>query len=188
MLNIQSKTVSKEEFYALALAPENRDRNFEYIAGEIVEVVSNNESSGATAFLISYFGHFVAVNKLGWLTSSDGGYVINGEDYIPDAAFTSFKRQPVRPPKVAYNPVAPDLAIEIISPGNTKSEITFKVSNYMIAGTVLWLGDPDKKIIDVHIPGQAAKRLRIGDILDGGDVLPGFQVALADIFIENKKG
>ena len=182
MLNVQP--VTKEQFYEFVMRPENRDRNFEYIAGEIVEVVSNNVSSEDGFSLALEVGVFVKRNKLGRMTGADGGYVINGEDYIPDAAFMSYARQPERP-NIAYNPVAPDLAIEMLSPGNTKDEIAYKVSNYMAAGTVLWLGNPDKKIIDVYIPGQPVKRLRMGDILDGGDVLPGFQVTLADIFIED---
>ncbi len=182
MLNTQP--VTKEQFYEFVLRPENRDRNFEYIAGEIVEVVSNNDSSSKGANLIAYFGNYVLVNKLGRITGADGGYVINGEDYIPDAAFVSYKRQPIPPKTAAYNPVAPDLAIEILSPGNTKDEMTYKVGNYMAAGTVVWVGNPDKKTIDVHIPGQPVKRLRVGEILEGGDVLPGFQVALADIFTD----
>lgn len=183
MLNTQP-VVTKEQFYEFVMRPENRDRNFEYIAGEIVEGVSNNESSSKGANLIAYFGNYVLVNKLGRITGADGGYVINGEDYIPDAAFVSYKRQPTPLKTAAYNPVAPDLAIEILSPGNTTNEIAYKVGNYMAAGTVLWLGNPDKKTIDVYVPGQPVKRLRVGDILEGGDVLPGFQVALADIFTD----
>ncbi|MBA3870637.1 MAG: Uma2 family endonuclease [Anaerolineae bacterium] len=182
MLNVQPAVVTKEEFYEFVLRPENRDRNFEYIAGEIVEVVSNNESSEAAAKLIAYFGNYVLVNKLGRITGADGGYVINGEDYMPDAAFMSRKRQPVRPNKVAYNPVAPDLAIEVLSPGNSASEIAIKSAHYMAAGTVLWLTDPEAKTIDVWIPGQPVKRLRVGDVLEGGDVLPGFKLEVADIF------
>ncbi|MEP6989112.1 MAG: Uma2 family endonuclease [Chloroflexota bacterium] len=180
MLNMQP--VTKEQFYEFALRPENRDRNFEYIAGEIVEVVSNNESSEAAAILITYFGGYVVIHKLGRITGADGGYVVSGEDYIPDAAFVSYKRQPVRPTKVAYNPVAPDLAIEVLSPGNTPSEMATKVTNYMAAGTVLWLVNTEKKQLDVHTPGQPVKRLRVGDVLEGGDVLPGFRLAVANIF------
>lgn len=176
------KLMTKEAFYEFVMRPENRDRNFEYIAGEIVEVVSNNESSGAAATLIAYFGNYVLINKLGRITGADGGYVINGEDYMPDAAFMSYKRQPVRPKKVAYNPVAPDLAIEVLSPGNMPKEIATKIVNYITAGTVLWLADPDTKTIDVWIPGQQVRRLRVGEFLEGGDVLPGFRLAIADIF------
>lgn len=178
----QQKEVTKEEFYRFVALPENRDRNFEFIAGEIVEVVSNNESSEAAARLMAYFGGHVLTHKLGRITGADGGYVINGEDYIPDAAFMSFKRQPIRPNKVAYNPVAPDLAIEVLSLGNSAKEIATKIVNYMAAGTVLWLVDLETETIDVWIPSQPVKRLRIGDILDGGDVLPGFTLPVSELF------
>lgn len=180
----QQKEMSQDEFYRFVMLPENRDRNFEYIAGEVVEVVSNNDSSEAAAILIAYFGNYVVTNKLGRITGADGGYVINGEDYIPDAAFMSYKRQPIRPKQMAYNPVAPDLAIEVLSPGNTPKEIATKIVNYITAGTVLWLADTEEKTIDVWIPGQPVKRLRVGDFLDGGDVLPGFRLAVADIFVD----
>lgn len=174
--------VTKEQFYEFALRPENRNRNFEYIAGEIVETVSNNESSEAAANLIGELHGFIRPRKLGRITGSDGGYVINGEDYIPDVAFMSYKRQPVRPNKVAYNPVAPDLVVEVLSPGNTAKEIATKIVNYMTANTIVWLVDPDEKTIDVWIPGQPVKRLRAGDVLEGGELLPGFKLAVADIF------
>src|SRR5712672_1684827 len=120
--------LTKDEFYAFALAPENRDRNFEYIAGEIVEVVSNGESSRDGLSLISEVRGYVRKNKLGRCTGADGGYVISGEDYIPDGAFMSYARQPVKNSE-AYNPLAPDLAIEMLSPGNSPTEIALKTGN-----------------------------------------------------------
>ena len=93
----------------------------------------------------------------------------------------SYARQPNKD-NAAYNPLAPDLAIEMLSPGNTQDEISHKVGNYIAAGTVLWLGNPETQIIDVYVPSQPVKRLRVGDTLEGGAVLPGFQLAVADIF------
>jgi Uma2 family endonuclease len=120
------------------------------------------------------------------MTGADGGYVVSGEDYIPDAAFMSYARQPVAS-DAAYNPVAPDLAIEVLSPGNIETpnerdKMLRKIGNYLAAGTVLWLTDPEQKTVDVYIPGQPRKTLRVGDFLEGGDVLPGFRLAVADIF------
>src|SRR5690349_15884518 len=103
--------VSKEQFYEFVMHPENRDRNFEYVAGEIVEVVSNGHSSRKGAKLLVYVGYYIDTDHLGNYTGADGGYVVAGEDYIPDGAFISYARQPV-PLDVAYNPVAPGLAIE----------------------------------------------------------------------------
>ncbi len=180
MLNPQ-QLVTKEEFYEFVMRPENTDRNFEYIAGEIVEVVSNGKSSRKGLTLVAEVQVYAKRNTLGRCTGADGGYVVSGEDYIPDGAFMSYARQPEANDE-AYNPLAPDLAIEMLSPGNTKDEISHKVGNYMAAGTVLWLGNPETKIIDVYVPGQPVKRLRVGDFLEGGDVLPGFRLAIADIF------
>lgn len=179
MLNMQP--VSKEQFYEFVMRPENRDRNFEYIAGEIVEVVSNGKSSREGNRLVARVTVYVEDNDLGRCTGADGGYVIAGEDYIPDGAFISYARQPEENNE-AYNPLAPDLAIEMLSPGNTKDEMTHKIGNYMAAGTVVWVGNPETQTIDVYIPGQPVKRLRVGDVLEGGEVLPGFKVAVAAIF------
>jgi Uma2 family endonuclease len=63
-------------------------------------------------------------------------------------------------------------------------EITHKVVNYLAAGTVVWVIYPDKQQAEVFEPGRPARTLNIGDVLDGGDVLPGFKLALSDIFAE----
>jgi len=180
MLTRQNE-MTKDEFYHFVMLPENRDRNFEYIAGEVVEVVSSGKSSRKGLFLVAEVQIYAKRNKLGRCTGADGGYVISGENYIPDGAFMSYARQP-QENNEAYNPLAPDLAIEMLSPGNTKDEISHKVGNYMAAGTVLWLGNPETQIIDVYLPGQPVKRLRVGDFLEGGNLLPGFRLAVADIF------
>ncbi len=183
---LRTQPITKTEFERFVMLPENRDRNFEFIAGEIVEVVSNNKSSRKAAKLIIYVGSHILTHHLGRMTGADGGYVVFGEDYIPDAAFMSYARQPISP-DVAYNPVAPDLAIEVLSPGNVGShdereKMLRKIGNYLAAGTVLWLVDPEQETLDVYIPNQPRKTLRVGDTLEGGEVLPGFQLAVADIF------
>jgi len=178
----RQKEMTKEEFYHFVMLPENRERNFEYIAGEIVEVVSSGKSSREAIRLVARVSVHVEDNNLGWVTGADGGYVVVGHDFIPDGAFISLARQPEES-NVAYNPLAPDLAIEMLSPGNTTEEMTFKVGCYLAAGTVVWLGDPDKKTIDVLTPGKPAVRLRIGDTLEGGNILPGFKMAIARIFV-----
>jgi Uma2 family endonuclease len=182
-MGLQTRYVTDEEFDRFVVLPENADRNFEYIAGEIVEVVSNNLSSHLAAKLSARVTIHAEDNKLGIVTGADGGYMVSGEKYIPDVAFISFSRQP-KPTRVAYNPLAPDLAIGVLSPGNDEIEITRKVGNYLAAGTVLWLIDPDQKTIDVYVPGQPRKTLRAGDFLEGGTVLLGFRIAVSSIFGE----
>ncbi len=118
---------------------------------------------------------------LGAVTGADGGYILHGEKYVPYGAFMSYARQ-LELPDSLYNSVAPDLAIEVLSSGNTETKMLRKIGNYLAAGTVLWLADPEQKTVDVYIPGQPRKTLRVGDFLEGGDVLPGFRLAVANIF------
>jgi Uma2 family endonuclease len=126
---------------------------------------------------------FVRTHDLGYVTGADGGYRVSGERYIPDAAFISTARQP-QPSHEAYNPNPPDLAVEVLSPTNDPGEMRVKIVNYLLAGTVLWVVDPDLKRVEVYVPGQTPKTLGIDDVLDGGNVLPGFSLAVRDIFPE----
>jgi Uma2 family endonuclease len=180
---LKSHGVPEAEFDRWVMLPENAGRNFEYIAGEIVEGVSNNKSSRAGLNIMAEVRTYVKQQRLGRTTGADGGYVVAGERYIPDGAFVSFARQPVAV-DVAYNPVAPDLAVEVLSPGNEHSEIVRKVGNYLAAGTVIWVIDPDDETVNVYTPGLPRVTLRREDMLSGDAVLPGFRLAVADIFSE----
>jgi Uma2 family endonuclease len=175
--------ISSEAFDAFVMQPENADRNFEWIAGEIIEVVSNYNSSYIASKILGRISVYVEDHELGRTSGADGGYVVVGERYIPDAAFTSYARQP-DPCHEAYNPIAPDLAVEVLSPGNEELEITRKLGNYLAAGTHLWLVNPATKTVDVYVPGQPRITLRVGDTLADETLLPGFKLPLATIFKE----
>lgn len=173
--------VSVEEFEKIAALPENTDRRLEYIGGEIVEVVSNSDASEIAMRIGAEIRFYLKTNDLGRVTGADGGYRVSGEDYIPDVGFISKARQPKRP-HAAWNPLAPDLAVEVVSPSDKAAEIADKVANYLHAGTLLWYFYPDEQQVKVYEPGKPVKTLTINDVLDGGTVLPGFKVALKDIF------
>lgn len=174
-----------EEFDAFVLLPENRDRNFEWHNGRIIEVVSSSLPSEIGSIILGEVRAFNKVHRLGRTTGADGGYIVNGERYIPDAAFISNARQPERV-NAAYNPLTPDLAIEVISPTDNEADIREKIVNYVLAGTVLWLADPEAETIQVFVPNQKPRTLTVDDVLDGGTVLPGFQVAVRDLFPEDE--
>ncbi len=173
--------VSIEEFEQFIALPENANRDFEFIEGKIVEVVSNNYSSLIASMLNGEIYPFVKKGKLGWLTGADGGYMVMGERYIPDVAFISIAKQP-EPCHEPYNPLPPDLVIEVLSPTNDEEEIRIKIVNYLLAGAVVWLVDPFKKYVQVFVPNQRPQTLGIEGVLDGGSVLPGFKLAVKDIF------
>lgn len=179
---VQRTDVSVEEFDRIVALPENAERLLELIDGEISEVVSNGKSSALGSRLTILVGGFVLFNRLGFTTGADGGYQIGNQRYIPDFAFVSNKKQ-AAPPDKAYNPVAPDLIIEVLSPSNTPDEMTIKVDNYLRAGVVVWVVNPEAQRVVVHRPDAAPKIYNLNDTLDGGRVLPGFTLPVRDIFI-----
>lgn len=181
------KRYTLEEFDKFISLPENRDRSFEFIGGEIVEVVSNSYSSTIAMLIGGAVSVFVRQNKLGRVSGADGGYMVMGEKYIPDAAFISYARQPKQSYE-AYNPLPPDLAIEVLSPSNDEWEMRVKIANYLQSGTVVWLADPDRQRMEVYAPGQPVQKLGIDDVLDGGTVLPGFKLPVRDIFPQDEAG
>ncbi len=174
--------MSVEMFDEFIRQPENIDREFEYIGGEVVEVVSNPKSSKTAGLILIAFGIYLRENDIGHVTGADGGYQVSGERYIPDVAFISYARQPELSYTDGYNPNPPDLAVEVISPGNTDDEITLKVTNYLLAGTVVWLVRVKTQTVEVYLPGQRPQVVDIDGVLDGGTILPGFRLPVKDIF------
>lgn len=173
--------ISAEEFEQYVQLPENRDKKLEYHAGEIVEVVSNDRSSQVAARCLILLGAYVEANDLGWFTGADGGYIVHGERYIPNAAFISYARLP-KPSGAAWNAIAPDLAIEVLSPTDHTADVLDKVSNYLIAEVTVWVIDPIRQTVTVFVPNLASRIFTINDTLDGGEVLPDFRLPVASIF------
>lgn len=170
-----------QEFDRYVLLPENSEHIFEYIGGEVYAVVSNNYSSEVAARIMTFIGMFVLKFKLGRLTGADGGYIIAGERYIPDVAYTTYARQP-HPSHDAYNPTPPDLAIEVLSPTNDDEKMRVKVTNYLLEGVTVWVVNPLARTVEIYAQGQPVKIIGENDVLEGGDILPGFQLNVAEIF------
>ena len=99
----------------------------------------------------------------------------------PDAAFVSFERLPDIP--VGFMPVAPELAVEVLSPGDTVRDLDERMDDYFAAGTrAVWVVDPDRRTVAVHSSTGPTRRLRERDTLDGADVLPGFTMPVRELF------
>ncbi len=83
----------------------------------------------------------------------------------------------------AFWEIAPDLAVEVVSPAETAEEIREKVRDYLQAGTLLvWVIYPRAQEVVVHTPDGLARTLAVGDILSAPDVLPGFNCTVAELF------
>jgi Uma2 family endonuclease len=180
---LQTRPYTAEEFEAFTKLPENAERSFELIGGEIVEVPSNAFASKISSRILGFFFVYLLHKNIGHLTGEAGGYMVSGERYAPDVAFISYIKQPELA-REGYNPNPPDLAVEVDFPSTYESQqkLITKVANYLAAGTVVWVVLPDAQKVWVYTPGQPAKQYGIDGVLDGGDVLPGFTLAVKDIF------
>lgn len=82
-----------------------------------------------------------------------------------------------RPFPKGYPEMAPDLAVEVVSPSDTAEDLQQKVGEYLVSGTrLVWVIYPDTKSVTVFTPGGQARVLGVQDTLNGEDVLPGFIV------------
>ena len=103
---------------------------------------------------------------------------------IPDVSFISWDRLPegkLPPEPIAR--LAPDLAVEVLSPSNTKGEMDRKLKDYFAAGVRLaWLIDPPSQTAEVYTSPTEVRHVGKNQALDGGDVLPGFRLPLKQLF------
>jgi len=173
----------RERFEAVINAPENTDKRFEFIDGEVIEVPSNPYSSQLAVYIVAALFNFVDERDLGHVTTEQGGYVVDGWEFAPDAAFVSKARQH-QLAKTGYNPIVPDLAVEVVSPSDTPGYIARKQQSYTNAGVTTWWFFPDVKLVEIHTPGKPLQTLGVDDMIDGGDILPGFQLPIKHIFRE----
>ena len=102
---------------------------------------------------------------------------------MPDVAFISHDRIAALKGRPAVIPFAPDLAVEVISSGNTRKEMERKLHEYFDAGVKLvWYVYPETERVFVYRGLEQVRELTIDDTLDGEDVLPGFQLSIRDWF------
>jgi Uma2 family endonuclease len=160
-------------------------RGCELIDGTLVEKALGSAESYVSWLLGGLLKDYLDRHKLGIGLNPDGLLRISpGLVRMPDLSFISWDKLPNR--KVPLKPIwnlYPDLAIEIVSEGNTSAEIRRKLSEYFNAGVRLaWVIDPRKRTARVHKSARRSTLIREHQSLDGGDVLPGFIVPLADLF------
>jgi len=176
-------TVSVEDFDAFLALPENSERRFELINGEIVEVSSNAFVSNISARIVHALMKYLDKHDIGQVTSEAGGYLVSGERFAPDVAYISYARQPTLD-RQGYNHLPPELAAEVLSdPANPKEAeaLRRKLASYLAAGTVVWVVNPFDRVVEVYQPGKMPIVLDATGTLDGGDLLPGFSAPVSEI-------
>jgi Uma2 family endonuclease len=195
MIAPEKTIINAGEFMRISQRPEYEGRKLELVYGVIVEEKGVDGMAGgaggkhgeSTVEITGLLRDFVKPRKLGRLTGAETCYRLHvnpdGKDLVrcPDVGFVVMDRAP-EPFDENYIPFAPDLAVEVLSPGNDPSDMHDKAREYLQFGTrLVWLIDPAARTVMVYTP-TGTRLLNAGDTLDGGDVLPGFGVAVREIF------
>ena len=158
---------------------------FEYIGGRIIQKMSPLfPHSRLQGSLWRRLEDFARPRKLGE-AFLELRCVFGGASQVPDIAFLAEDRIPKyrRGEEPSHFPFAPDLAVEILSPGQTVGELKLKLRHSLKHGSKLgWLILPRRELVHVLRPRHKATVLQIGDALDGGEVLPGFTLPLTELF------
>src|SRR2546426_12423284 len=174
--------VTAEELFRLSHDGVRR----ELVRGEVREMTpAGGQHGSTTGALHVILGHFVRKRKLGRVFAAETGFIIErNPDTVraPDCAFVSAERLPGPVPK-KYLPFPPDLAVETTSPNDRPGKIAEKVAAWLQAGArLVWVLDPDERTLTVHRLGRPPRTLKTGEFLEGEEVVPGFQVAVAELW------
>jgi Uma2 family endonuclease len=162
-----------------------KNRLYELVDGVLVEKAMGFLESALAMDLGLLLGQFLQQHDLGLLTGEAGMFrLLQDVVRLPDLAFVSWDQLPNRQlPTQPVPDLAPALAVEILSEGNTEEEMQRKLSEYFRAGVrLVWQIDPRSRTVQVFTAATQSTTLTEADTLTGGDVLPGFTVPVRRIF------
>jgi Uma2 family endonuclease len=171
-------------------AEARENRLCELVDGTLVEKAMGFEEARVAIELAYRVKSYLDQNDLGICVGADGMMrIAPGLVRIPDLSFITWDRLPNREsPREPIPELAPDLAVEVLSEGNTKAEMARKVREYFDAGVVLvWLIDPRKRTARVFSTIEKSALVRADQALDGGAVLPGFVLPLSDLLDRGRR-
>lgn len=161
---------------------------FELVNGQLVEDDMSFWSSRVGGELFVRLHNHNSQHSFGWVAPEGTSYQCFPDDASKvrraDVSFIRADRLTADEAREAgHLRVAPDLAVEVVSPNDKTFEVDAKVEDYLDAGVKLvWVINPDRRTVKVHRPGSAIIVLRERDELSADDILPGFRCPISDLF------
>ena len=186
-MTTQKTLLTADEFYRLY---SHKDGRYELVNGEVVAMVPSNWVHGGVALNIgSAMLTFVRRNNLGAVRVESGYRLSTSPDTVrgPDVSFVTTSRVPVEGDRVSLFPGAPDIAVEVVSPSNTASQVERKAGEYLAAGSQrVWVVYPatpsaGRRVVIHHSDG-ATVTYTGDDVIGDEELLPGFSLPLSEIF------
>jgi Uma2 family endonuclease len=163
------------------------NRLYELVDGVLLEKTVGFYEAYLAQLLAHFLNTYVIPENLGVVTGADGMVrLAPGLIRIPDVSFVSWKRLPGgQIPRQPVPDLVPDLAVEVLSAANTQEEMQRKLREYFAAGVALvWYVDPSNQCVRVYHSPDDCRVVDKDDALDGGSLLPGFEVPLERLFRE----
>jgi Uma2 family endonuclease len=164
----------------------SRDHRYELVNGRLVEKSMAATSSAVVAEVLAHLNNFVRDHQAGLVLAADQGYQCFPDEpnkvRKPDISFIA--RDRITPALAeGHIRIAPDLVVEVLSPTDLVREVSRRIRDYLRVGVrLLWVIDPEARLVQVYRPGRRGVILPETDELDGEEVLPGFRVPVHILF------
>ncbi len=159
----------------------------ELVRGELRRSDLNGAEHGRVALIVGIsLDAYVRAHRLGFVYAAGTGFQLAVDpDTVraPDAAFVRKERADETGDVKGYLPGAPDLAVEVVSPGDSYSEVEEKVLDWLAGGArMVLVVDPRRRTVAVYHSREEIRVLGEEEVLDGGDVVPGWRVPVRELF------
>lgn len=158
-------------------------QKYELVDGEIRVSPAGARHGLVCVRLSSLLYAFVKERKLGHVFDSSTGFRLPGGNIrLPDVAFVALGRFDGERTPEDFPDLAPDLAVEVLSPGDRSRDVLDKIGEYLQAGVrLVWVIDPKERTAAIYRSLTQVRMVDANDFLDGDDVLPGFRRRLAEV-------
>jgi Uma2 family endonuclease len=185
-----TKLYTTDEFEKFIALSENRDRNFELINGEIVEkAMPTDEHSLIAGLWIYYFNDYAIKRGMG-VAGPEARFRVKGDKRNTRQPDVSMILDPDAPITTkGASPRVPDVIVEVMSPDENIDELREKAKYYITNGArLVILTFPRQKIVEICRSDVPTEMLTVEDTIEGYDVLPGFTLPVASLFVKKRGG
>lgn len=165
---------------------------YEVAAGRLVERHVSEDSDWISGEILSLLRNHTRTSGIGWVFGGERLFRCFPHDPTqgrrPDVSYLSADKLPDGPTSRGITPVPPDIAVEVVSPNDIAYDLAEKLTDYRLAGVpLIWVVYPNVRTVHVYVDGsEVPSILHEDDELTGGQILPGFSVKVAELFLTNR--